>query len=931
MNISPPKRKRIDAVGPKLKVLLIALLVAFSLLMINSVFLGSVTFFEWLNQTVYQDYFYQLMFLGHITLGLICIIPLLLFGSLHFKNTFQRKNKRAIYVGIFLFAALILMALSGLLLIRFDFFSIKHPSVRSISYWLHVVLPFVCIWLFVLHRLVGPKIKWRIGGLVSIAAIVISLIVAVWQTQDPRQWNRVGPESGEQYFFPSLSRTSTGDFIPAKALMQDQYCLSCHSDIHEQWQNSAHKMSSFNNPAYLFSVRNTREMAIQRDGDVQAARFCAGCHDPVPFFSGAFDDPDFDDVNHPTAQQGITCTSCHAITHVNSSKGNADYTIEEPIHYPFVYSNNQILRWVNAQLIKAKPEMHKKTFLKPLHKTPDFCAGCHKVHLPKELNKYKWLRGQNHFDSYHLSGVSGHGVTSFYYPPKADNNCNGCHMPAVASNDFGAKFLDDSNQLKVHDHMFPSANTALPHLKGLPPLTNEKHRQFLQDVMEVDIFGVREGGEIDGPLLAPLEKQTLKLEAGKTYLFQVVVRTLKMGHLFTQGTADSNQVWLELVASNGNKVIGRSGGIEENEKAVDPWSHFINAYVLDRDGNKIDRRNAEDIFVPLYNNQIPPGAADVIHYKITLPDSLEGDFKLTARLNYRKFNTPYMRLFMNDKFTTNDLPVVELAKDAVVISTSESKAIEKQNQTKRPNWMRWNDYGIGLLRKPKKSQFKQAEHAFKQVSDKGKGLAELNLARIYYQEGRLEQASDALARAATNEYPAWPWTVTWFSALIDKQNGYFDAAINNFERLLNTDFNDAKARDFDFSEDYRVWVELAQTYIERAKTHRSQQAEAAKQADFTKAREALYTALKYDVENHQAYYNLYVIAKLTQDHKSAEKYRNLHEKYRPDNNAKDTAISAHRVKNPAADHAAAPVVIYDLNRPTIYTEQITTLKPLEEK
>ena len=155
--------------------------------------------------------------------------------------------------------------------------------------------------------------------------------------------------------------------------------------------------------------------------------------------------------------------------------------------------------------------------------------------------------------------------------------------------------------------------------------------------------------------------------------------------------------------------------------------------------------------------------------------------------------------------------------------------------------------------------------------------------------------------------------------------------IERIEIRSNTDFNDAKARDFDFSEDYRVWVELAQTYIERAKTHRSQQAEAAKQADFTKAREALYTALKFDVENHQAYYNLYVIAKLTQDHESAEKYRNLHEKYRPDNNAKDTAISAHRVKNPAADHAAAPVVIYDLNRPTIYTEQITTLKPLEEK
>jgi hypothetical protein len=57
---------------------------------------------------------------------------------------------------------------------------------------------------------------------------------------------------------------------------------------------------------------------MDRDGSVQAARFCAGCHDLVPFFSGAFDDPDFDDVNHPTAQAGITCTGCHAITNVNS-------------------------------------------------------------------------------------------------------------------------------------------------------------------------------------------------------------------------------------------------------------------------------------------------------------------------------------------------------------------------------------------------------------------------------------------------------------------------------------------------------------------------------------------------------------------------------------------------------------------------------------
>ena len=37
---------------------------------------------------------------------------------------------------------------------------------------------------------------------------------------------------------------------------------------------------------------------MERDGNVNASRFCAGCHDAVPFFSGKFNDPDFDIVSY---------------------------------------------------------------------------------------------------------------------------------------------------------------------------------------------------------------------------------------------------------------------------------------------------------------------------------------------------------------------------------------------------------------------------------------------------------------------------------------------------------------------------------------------------------------------------------------------------------------------------------------------------------
>ena len=86
--------------------------------------------------------------------------------------------------------------------------------------------------------------------------------------------------------------------------MMDDYCLKCHKDAYDGWFHSAHHISSFNNKAYLTSVRETRKVALERDGSTQAARWCAGCHDPVPFFSGEFDDPNYDDVQQPDQPGG---------------------------------------------------------------------------------------------------------------------------------------------------------------------------------------------------------------------------------------------------------------------------------------------------------------------------------------------------------------------------------------------------------------------------------------------------------------------------------------------------------------------------------------------------------------------------------------------------------------------------------------------------
>lgn len=925
---SPRKYK--PAVSPRLKKLLFVVFGLVALLVANAAYLSAITFMEWNSGETYQNYFYQFMFLGHLVLGLLLVAPLIVFGVVHMLASKNRRNRRAVRIGYALLAASIVVLVTGFLLMRVGGFDLKQPLVRSAVYWLHVVVPIVAAWLYWLHRLAGPRIKWRIG--LTYAAFVAAAVGAmvVFHSGDPRGWGAVGPDTGVKYFEPSLARTSTGKFIPARALQNDQYCLKCHEDVHAGWKDSVHRFSSFNNPPYLASVQETREVALKRDGNVQASRWCAGCHDPVPFFSGAFDDPDFDMLKHATSQAGITCTVCHAITHVNSNRGNADYTIEEPLHYPFAYSDNAALQWINNQLVKAKPSFHKKTFLKPLHKTAEFCSGCHKVHLPKELNHYKeFLRGQNHYDPYLLSGVSGHGARSFYYPPKAQHNCNGCHMPLQPSDDFGAKFFADAEELSIHDHLFPSANTGIAWLRDREEVI-EAHRQFNEGVMRVDIFGVREGGEIDGKLTAPLRPDVPVLKPGSKVLLETVIRTVKMGHLFTQGTVDSNEVWLDVTVRSGDRIIGRSGGIDaERHREVDPWSHFVNVFMLDRDGNRVDRRNAQDIFTPLYNHQIPPGAGQTVHYELQLPDELDAPVTVELRLQYRKFDQRYMEIVAekNAKLGRvirghepgvpyeNQLPVLTLAEDRVTFPVDGVEAAVENAELNFPLWQRWNDYGIGLLLKGK-AELRQATEAFTEVEKLDRWDGPLNLARVYNTEGRLTDAVAALQRAAAFEneagYPRWTWA--WLSGDINRQQGRLTDSVNNLRSVLEDNTPEMQKRGFDFSLDFKVINLLGQTLFDlgrlRARQGRSDEA----REHWQEAVAQFEKTLRIDEEDVTAHFNLQLLyAELGDEEKSAE-HAKLHAKYKPDDNAQGRAVRLAREKYPAANHAAEAVVRYPLQR-----------------
>ncbi len=445
---------------------------------------------------------------------------------------------------------------------------------------------------------------------------------------------------------------------------------------------------------------------------------------------------------------------------------------------------------------------------------------------------------------------------------------------------------------------------------------NDAHRSFLDGVMRVDIFGVKDGGTISGELIAPLRPHVPTLRPGQSYLLETVIRTVKMGHLFTQGTADSNQVWLEVEARQGGEVFARSGG-QNAIGEVDPWSHFVNAYVIDRNGKRIERRNVEDVFIDLYNNQIPPGAADVVHFKLDIPRDTRGEIEVEVQLKYRKFDTTYMRFVQGESFTRNELPVTILASDRVRFPVSRSPSAEATSASPEiPEWERWNDYGIGLLRKGGRGELRQAEHAFRKVESLNSPEGPLNLARVYIREGLVQsQAPEALRRAQAFDPSPRPWTLLWLTGQVNKQNGNYEEATRNFEELIQGGFSQAQGRGFDFSKDYRLLVELGQVFHRRALRERGGERREQREQLLRDSESWFLRALELDPENLAAHWGLKQVYQSLRERDKEQTHSRLHALYKPDDNARDSAIAFARQDNPAANQAAEAVVIYDLNRP----------------
>ena len=729
-----------------------------------------------------------------------------------------------------------------------------------------------------------------------------------------------GPKSP---FWPSSSRTSVGGVMPADFFMESAQCGECHKDIYQQWKSSMHHFASFNNQFYKASILHMQELS-----GTQGSKWCAGCHDHAVFFNGRFEIPIRQQVDTPEAQNGLGCVSCHSITHVGSTMGNGDFEIMYPPLHRLASSKSSFIQASEKFITYLNPEPHRRTFMKAFmrEQSAEFCSACHKVHLDQPVNHYRWLRGFNDYDNWQASGVSGLGARSFYYPPKSQD-CADCHMAQVPSRDPG------NRSGMIHSHRFAAANTAIPTVNHDAAQEQATEAFLKSGFITVDLFSaspveaaakgqvemkrrgdapalastfaVGEEAEQSGPITlrevgkiaAPLNSSSLALARGSAVRIDVVVRTRKIGHFFPAGTIDAFDVWLEFSARDAKgRVLASSGSVAGNG-AVDKSAHFYRSYLLDGEGNAIDKRNAWQARSVLYVHLIPPGAADTVHYLVHIPKDAEGPITFEARLNYRKFTDAYTRFaygaakpgladisydsreYVADAARLPLLPIITLATASTAVPLGEP---QWQPVIRAQDRERWNDWGIGLLLQ---GDLKGAEYAFHRVTEAEPSYPDgyVNIARALIQEGETEAARPFLEKAL--QLSPKLARAEFFLATVQKTAGDYDGALLSL----------AEARR-QFPRDRVVVDQVGRVlFLERR---------------YAEAVVAFKDTLTIDPEDLQAHYNLMLCYRGLGQNENAKREERLFRRFKADE-ASQSLTEKPRFEHPEENNERQPIHDHD--------------------
>ena len=604
-------------------------------------------------------------------------------------------------------------------------------------------------------------------------------------------------------FLPSNAMTANGQFINPRSVLTAEYCGHCHQESYHQWRQSVHS-NSFRQPWYLKNVN----MLIDEKG-VQFSRHCEGCHNPIALFSG--DLSQGMPKTRPFEQEGVTCSVCHAIQSTDTT-GTGSYVMGVPAVL-VDEKGAPVTHPVSDSEILAHLDRHKQAVMRPLLKTAEFCAACHKATITRLLDDYKFQRAFTVYDEWQGASFTRQSPLPFYRKDTV-STCQTCHMPrqplSANAQDAGAK----DGTLVSHRWLGGNSLNAAYYKFDEQ---SQKLVDFLKNgidgkgVLNVDIFALEKESpsvakatgfsphnnnspasigasapeeSATSSLIAPLGDVPFSVSPDDTLIADVVIQNKGIGHSYIPEQRDFYESWVDfIVKDSAGKTLAESGFIQPDGN-LDPSAHSFTNRLINIKGELNDLHQIWHNRVQAYNNTIQSGRSQLVRYRFRLPEKISGAVTISATVKYRRFD----QHFIDFAITQTGLkepkpypqPILEVASDARTLNIGANPPAAPQ-ASESPDWIRWNNYGIALL---DASQYEAAVQAFQHVADLRPDYADAftNMAIVEISWERYNNAKPHLAKALSL-LPGDPRAL-YYRALVERNAGQIQEAITDFQVML---------------------------------------------------------------------------------------------------------------------------------------------------
>ncbi|MGC2617314.1 MAG: tetratricopeptide repeat protein [Terracidiphilus sp.] len=590
----------------------------------------------------------------------------------------------------------------------------------------------------------------------------------------------------ESPFLPSNAMTANGQFLNPRNVLNAEYCGHCHQEAYHQWRQSVHS-NSFRQPWYLKNVN----MLIAEKG-VQFSRHCEGCHNPIALFSG--DLSQGMPKKRPFEDEGITCSVCHAIQSTDTT-GTGSYVMG----IPAVLVDDKgapVTRPVSDSEILSHLDRHKQAVMRPLYKTAEFCAACHKAAITRSLDDYKFQRAFTVYDEWQGASFTKQSPLPFYRKDTV-STCQTCHMPrqplAANAQDAGAK---DGTLVS---HRWLGGNSLNPAYYKFDE-QSQKLVDFLKGgidgkgVLNVDIFALEKESASSNDdaasttQIAPLGLTSFSLSPGETLIADVVIQNKGIGHSYVPEQRDFYESWVDFTVKNATgKVLTESGFIQPDGN-LDPSAHSFTNRLINIKGELNGLHEIWHNRVQAYNNTIQSGRSQLVRYRFRLPKVISGAVTITATVRYRRFDQHFIDYAMDQPTGKHfSQPVLEVASDTRTLKIGDNVPASMESQERspaaqpNPEWMRWNNYGIALL---DAFQYEASVHAFERVAALRPDYADAytNMAVVEISWERYNDAKPHLAKALLL-LPGDPRAL-YYRAIVERNAGQIQEAITDLQAML---------------------------------------------------------------------------------------------------------------------------------------------------